>query len=69
LLIYNLASLVGGYGGLDGFLPTRTAWRTSGALGPAPLKFYGMTDKYKVRATRLDTRVAYAQAVLHTWSS
>jgi hypothetical protein len=69
LLIYNLASLVGGYGGLDGFLPTRTASRTSGALGPAPLKFYGTTDKYKVRATRLDTRVAYAQAVLHTWSS
>lgn len=68
LLIYNAGSFVGGYG-LDGYLPTRTAWRTSGALGPAPLKFYGMTDKYKVRTTRLDTRVAYAQAVLHTWSS
>lgn len=68
LLIYNVASFLGGYG-LDGHLPTRTAWRTSGALGPAPLKFYGITDKYKVRTTRLDARVAYAQAVLHTWSS
>ncbi|MGW6907678.1 hypothetical protein [Streptomyces sp. NPDC054940] len=68
LLIYNVASLLGGYG-LDGHLPTRTAWRASGAFGPVPLKFYGMTDKYTVRTARLDTRVAYAQAVLHTWSS
>lgn len=68
LLVYNVASFLGGYG-LDGLLPTRTAWRTSGALGPAPLKFYGITDKYKVRTAHLDVRVAYAQAVLHTWSS
>ncbi|MER5438938.1 hypothetical protein [Streptomyces sp. NPDC002790] len=69
LLFYNVASLVGGYGGPDWHLPSRTAWRAMGALrlGLAPLKFYGMTDKYKVRADRLDMRVVYAQAVLHEW--
>ncbi|WP_229859800.1 hypothetical protein [Streptomyces poonensis] len=69
-LIYNVASLVGGYG-LDWHLPTRTAWRTEGGpgAGRAPLRFYGITDKYKVRTARLDPRVAYAQAVLHYWSS
>lgn len=70
LLVYNVAGLIGGYGGPDWFLPTRTAWRRKGSLGlgRAPLKFYGMTDKYKVRTKRLDTRLAYAQAVLHAWS-
>lgn len=66
VLIYNVAGLVGGYGGPDWHLPTRTAWRSG--PGPAPLKFYGMTDKYKVRTGQLDLRVAYAQAVLHEWS-
>jgi hypothetical protein len=67
LLLYNVAGLVGGYGGPDWFLPARTAWRRRGGLGlgRAPLKFYGTTDKYKVRTERLDPRVAYAQAVLH----
>lgn len=66
LLVYNVASLVGGYGGPDWFLPTRTAWRTKGSsgLGFAALKFYGRADRYKVRSKRLDPRLAYAQAVL-----
>ncbi|WP_306323345.1 MULTISPECIES: hypothetical protein [unclassified Streptomyces] len=67
LLIYNVASLVGGYGRPDWHLPSRTAWRPRGGLGPAPLKFFGMTDKYKARTSHLDLRVAYAQAVLHEW--
>ncbi|MFJ9178764.1 hypothetical protein [Streptomyces sp. NPDC102360] len=69
LLIYNVAGLVGGYGRPDWHLPSRTAWRTKGGLGLglAPLKFYGMSDKYKVRTARLDMRVVYAQAVLHEW--
>ncbi|WP_031484855.1 hypothetical protein [Streptomyces bicolor] len=71
LLIFNVAGLLGGYGRPDWYLPTRTAWRTKGglALGLAPVKFYGMRDKYKVRSSRLDLRVVYAQAVLHDWSS
>ncbi|PLW67744.1 hypothetical protein GQS52_18790 [Streptomyces sp. SCUT-3] len=71
LLVYNVGSFVGGYGGPDWFLPTRTAWRTRDGLGlgRAPLKFYGLTDKYKVRTARLDARVAYVQAVLHDWCS
>ncbi|MFJ6390650.1 hypothetical protein ACIQJT_23920 [Streptomyces sp. NPDC091972] len=66
-LLYSAASLIGGYG-IDWHLPSRTAWR-SGGFGPAPLKFYGITDKYKLRSSRLDPRVAYAQAVLHFWST
>ncbi|GAA4075075.1 hypothetical protein GCM10022233_61530 [Streptomyces shaanxiensis] len=71
LAIYNVLGFLGGYGGPDWFLPTRTAWRTKGGLGlgRAPLKFYGTTDKYKVRVKRLDPRLAYAQAVLHDSSS
>lgn len=67
LLVYNVAGLVGGYGRPDWHLPSRTAWRTKGGLGLglAPLKFYGMSHKYKVRTARLDMRVVYAQAVLH----
>lgn len=69
MLVYNVAGLVGGYGRPDWHLPSRTAWRTKGGLGLglAPLKFYGMTDKYKIRTARLDMRVVYAQAVLHEW--
>ncbi|MHC5260626.1 hypothetical protein ACYSUO_22320 [Streptomyces sp. UC4497] len=69
LLVFNVAGLVGGYGRPDWHLPSRTAWRTKGdfGLGLAPLKFYGMSDKYKVRMARLDMRVVYAQAVLHEW--
>jgi hypothetical protein len=67
-LLYNAASLIGGYG-IDWHLPSRTVWRAGGGPGPAPLKFYGITDKYKVRPDRLDPRVAYAQAVLHFWST
>ncbi|MFE6889787.1 hypothetical protein [Streptomyces sp. NPDC057694] len=69
LPVYNLTSLVGGYGGPDWHLPSRTAWRPKGGLGLglAPVKFYGMTDKYKVRSARLDLRVVYAQGVLHEW--
>ncbi|WP_353945079.1 hypothetical protein ABII15_28295 [Streptomyces sp. HUAS MG91] len=67
LLIYNIAGLVGGYGRPDWHLPSRTAWRPGGGpgLGLAPVKFSGMTDKYKVRTDRLDMRVVFAQAVLH----
>jgi hypothetical protein len=65
LLIYSVLHLLGGYGRPDWFLPTRTAWRSRGGAGLASLKFYGMTDKYKVRAERLDPRLAYAQAVVH----
>lgn len=67
-LLYNAASLIGGYG-IDWHLPSRTVWRSGGGLGPAPLKFYGITDKYKLRSGGLDPRVAYAQAVLHFWST
>jgi hypothetical protein len=67
-LLYNVASLVGGYG-IDWHLPSRTVWRSGGGFGPAPLKFYGITDKYKLRPSQLDPRVAYAQAVLHFWST
>lgn len=67
-LLYNVASLVGGYG-IDWHLPTRTAWRSAGGFGPAPLKFYGITDKYKLRTPGLDPRLAYAQAVVHFWSA
>lgn len=71
VLVFNVASLVGGYGGPDWYLPTRTAWRSRDGNAPelAPLKFYGLTDKYRVRTGRLDVRVAYAQAVLHDWLS
>lgn len=65
LLIYNVLGLLGGYGGPDWHLPARTAWRTGGGLSLASLKFYGTTDKYKVRVERLDPRLAYAQAVVH----
>ncbi|MFI6013107.1 hypothetical protein ACIBAG_30550 [Streptomyces sp. NPDC051243] len=67
LLIYNVLGLLGGYGGPDWHLPARVAWRTRSGLGLglAPLKFYGTTDKYKVRVERLDPRLAYAQAVVH----
>ncbi|AZQ37825.1 hypothetical protein EJ357_33820 [Streptomyces cyaneochromogenes] len=67
LAIYNVLGFLGGYGGPDWFLPTRTVWRTKDSLelGRAALKFYGTTDKYKVRVKRLDPRLAYAQAVLH----
>lgn len=67
-LLYNAASLIGGYG-VDWHLPSRTVWRTGGGFGPAPLKFNGITDKYRLRGSRLDSRVAYAQAVLHFWSA
>lgn len=67
-VLYNAASLVGGYG-IDWHLPTRTAWRPAGGFGPAPLKFYGITDKYKLRTPGLDPRLAYAQAVVHFWSA
>ncbi|NEB06206.1 hypothetical protein G3I78_45335 [Streptomyces sp. SID13726] len=66
-LLYNAASLIGGYG-IDWHLPSRTNWRT-GTFAPAPLKFNGITDKYRLRPTQLDPRVAYAQAVLHFWST
>lgn len=71
LLAYNVLHLLGGYGKPDWFTPTRTAWRKRGglSLGLTPLKFYGTTDKYKVRVKRLDPRLAYAQAVLHDSSS
>ncbi|CAL9403850.1 hypothetical protein SUDANB6_01512 [Streptomyces sp. enrichment culture] len=67
LLVYNVASLLGGYGGPEWHLPTRTAWRRKVGLGlgRALVKFSGMRDKYKIRTKHLDTRVAYAQAVLH----
>jgi hypothetical protein len=67
-LLYNAASLIGGYG-IDWHLPSRTVWRSGGGFGPAPLKFYGITDKYKLRSDQLDPRVAYAQAVLHFWTT
>lgn len=70
VLVYSVASLIGGYG-IDWHLPSRTAWRASGGpgVGRVPLKFYGINDTYKIRSLRLDARVAYAQAVLHFWTS
>lgn len=65
-LLYNAASLIGGYG-VDWHLPSRTVWRSGS--GPAPLKFSGITDKYRLRSSALDPRVAYAQAVLHFWTA
>lgn len=67
LLVYAVGHLLGGYGKPDWFLPTRTAWRAKASSGLrfAALKFYGPTDKYKIRSKRLDPRLAYAQAVLH----
>ena len=67
-LLYNAASLIGGYG-IDWHLPSRTVWRSGGGFGTAPLKVNGITDKYTLRGSRLDPRVAYAQAVLHFWSA
>ncbi len=68
-LVVNLMLAVS-QGGLDDMywsLPKRTAWRPrpGGTSGLSPLKFYGLTERYKVRTHRLDLRVAYAQAVLH----
>ncbi|WP_234021701.1 hypothetical protein [Streptomyces sp. 351MFTsu5.1] len=65
-LLYTAASLIGGYG-VDWHLPSRTVWRSGS--GPAPLTFSGITDKYELRPSALDPRVAYAQAVLHFWST
>ncbi|WP_320784349.1 hypothetical protein [Streptomyces sp. CRN 30] len=69
VLVFNVVSLVGGYGGPDWYLPSRTAWRAKdGAVpGLAALRFNGLTGKYRVRTSRLDPRLAYAQAVLHDW--
>lgn len=71
-LVVNLAvALHDGTIDLYWSLPRRTAWRRS--RGPVPglsaMKFYGLTDRYKVRTNRLDIRIAYAQAVLHRQAS
>ena len=40
-----------------------------GLLAIPQLKFYGITDNYKLRTPGLDPRLAYAQAVVHFWSA
>ncbi|WP_437015487.1 hypothetical protein [Streptomyces sp. enrichment culture] len=66
-LLFNLLWAAGGTGDTGWSLPVRTAWRRSrsNAPGLSPLKYYGLTERYKVRTGRLDVRVAHAQAVLH----
>ncbi|MDN3294791.1 hypothetical protein QWM81_12165 [Streptomyces ficellus] len=45
--------------------PTRTRWRTPGA--GTVLDYRGVNKIYRFDPQRLDARVAYALAVLHTW--
>lgn len=69
LVVWNVLGFLGGHGFLWD-TPKRVAWRKKGGswLGRVPLKYYGISGKYKVRGEQLDIRVSYAQAVLHTWS-
>ena len=46
---------------------TRVTWRGTGPGAPAPLSRRGRRHRYTVEPSRLDARVAYAQAVLAEW--
>lgn len=67
-LVVNLLWAAGGSGDAAWSLPVRTAWRRRPG-SPAPLKYHGMTGRYRVRTDRLDVRVGYAQAVVHSSGS
>jgi hypothetical protein len=70
-LVFNVVWAVGGIGDSGWSVPVRTAWRPArgSGLGLSPLKYYGLTERYKARTNLLDARVAYAQSVLHRTSA
>jgi len=66
-LAVNVVWLLDSTGDWAFSLPSRTAWRADRpwSFSLAPLKYYGLTERYKLRAGRLDPRLGYAQSVMH----